>query len=134
MQGAASEPQINEGSMWGIAMRDDLAPPGSRAASRMKGHFGTQEARPGPSEWSPTGARRKGRPERGVELRLGVGPIRRLVPGPSAPQSTAHRLGGLRHSAYPVSLADSMHHTALLRQRQLTWDTSRMRKAARADL
>jgi hypothetical protein len=28
----------NEGSMWIIAMRDDLAPSGSRAASRTKGY------------------------------------------------------------------------------------------------
>lgn len=30
---------INEGSMWAVAMRDGHAPPGSRTASRMEGHF-----------------------------------------------------------------------------------------------
>lgn len=29
----------NEGSMWAVAMRDGLAPPGSWAASRMEGHL-----------------------------------------------------------------------------------------------
>jgi len=36
--------------------------------------FGTQEARPGPLAWLPTGVQRKGRPERRTELRSGVGP------------------------------------------------------------
>ena len=40
-----------------------------------KGTVGTWEARPGPEGWSPLGVQRKGRPERGTELRSGVGPI-----------------------------------------------------------
>jgi hypothetical protein len=36
--------------------------------------FGTQEARPGPLAWLPTGVQCKGRPERCTELRSGVGP------------------------------------------------------------
>ncbi len=35
--------------------------------------IGTQETRPGPTEWSSSGAARKGEPERVVELRSGVG-------------------------------------------------------------
>ena len=37
-----------------------------------KVNVGTQEARPGPSVWSPMGAWREGEPKRRVELRLGV--------------------------------------------------------------
>ena len=37
--------------------------------------YGTQEARPGPLEWFPMGMRCKGRPERRIELRPGVGPV-----------------------------------------------------------
>ena len=29
----------NEGSMWVVATRDGLAPPGSRTASRIEGHL-----------------------------------------------------------------------------------------------
>jgi hypothetical protein len=35
---------------------------------------GTQEAQPGPSRWSATGAQREGKAERSAEPRLGVGP------------------------------------------------------------
>ena len=35
---------------------------------------GIQEAQPGPSHWSATGAQREGKTERRAELRLGVGP------------------------------------------------------------
>jgi len=41
--------------------------------------FGTQEARPGPSVWSPMGAQRKAKLERCVELRSGVGPVHTTV-------------------------------------------------------
>jgi hypothetical protein len=36
-------------------------------------NVGTQEARPGPLVWSPTGAWREGEPQRPAELRPGVG-------------------------------------------------------------
>lgn len=36
---------------------------------------GTQEARPGPTAWSPSGVVREGKPERIVELRPGVGSV-----------------------------------------------------------
>jgi hypothetical protein len=38
-----------------------------------KVNVGTQEARPGPSVWSPKGAWREGEPKRLAELRPGVG-------------------------------------------------------------
>ena len=38
-----------------------------------KVNVGTQEARPGPSVWSPMGAWREGEPKRCAELRPGVG-------------------------------------------------------------
>jgi len=62
-----------EGRMCAVVTRDGDAPPGSQAASRTKGHHRTQETRPGPSGWSPTGVGHKGKPECSIEPRSGVG-------------------------------------------------------------
>ena len=64
----------HEGNMCIVAMRDDDAPPGSKAASRMEGNLRNMEARSGPPDWSPAGDSSKAQPELGSELRSGVGP------------------------------------------------------------
>ena len=56
----------------------EMVPPrrGRRSHHVRKVAIGTQiEARPGPSDWSPMGVQRQGRPERCAELRSGVGPV-----------------------------------------------------------
>lgn len=67
---------IIEGRMWTIAMRDGPASPGSVAVSRLKGSHREPGDPTGAIDWSSMGTSRKGRPERGVELRSEVGPAR----------------------------------------------------------
>src|SRR6266852_1949069 len=52
-----------------VTLHRGRRPPHARRAS-----MGTQETRPGPSGWSPTGVRHEGRPECPIEPRSGVGP------------------------------------------------------------
>ena len=65
----------SEDSTWVIATRDDLAPPGSRAASRTKGCLRDPGDPTGTIGRSTMGAPSKGRPELGAEPRSGVGPV-----------------------------------------------------------
>ena len=63
----------NEGSMCAVAMRDDVAPPGSWITSCLEGHRWNQETRPGPPDWSPAGEDDEALPQSISELRSGVG-------------------------------------------------------------
>ena len=57
-------------------MRDGIAPPGWKAASRMKGNLREPGDPIGSIERSTMGATCEGQPERGAEPRSGVGPFR----------------------------------------------------------
>lgn len=67
---------VTEGRTRTVAMRDGLAPPGWKAATRMKGNLREPGGPIGPIERSAMGAICKGRPKHGAELRSGVGPFR----------------------------------------------------------
>ena len=65
---------VAEGRMCAVAMRDGDAPPGSKAASRTKGHHRDPGDPTGAVGWSLTGIGHKGKPECRIEPRSGVGP------------------------------------------------------------
>ena len=52
----------------------DVARGEARRDRKPEHIIGTQETRPGPSGWSPTGMGHKGKPECSIEPRSGVGP------------------------------------------------------------
>ena len=65
---------VTEGSMSIIGTRDGDAPPGWKAASRMKGNLREPGGPIGSIERSTMGAPCEGQPKRGAEPRAGVGP------------------------------------------------------------
>lgn len=84
MQGAVASPDMrkiaeaeffpsNEGSMCAVAMRDASLRRGRGPHHVWKAIVGTEEARPGPLDWSPAGDGGEALPKSPSELRSGVG-------------------------------------------------------------
>jgi hypothetical protein len=65
----------NEGSMWITGMRGDIAPPGWKTATRMKGCPWEPRDPTGSINEITMGVFCKGQPEQNAEPRPGVGPV-----------------------------------------------------------